>query len=512
MGALSTLSDRVGPMKRRMSSLFTLALPVAAVGLALAWMFAPGTKSGGGVIYDTTPASKGPLRKIVSTSGPVRALVTVSVGSELSGQVDEVRVDFNTEVSPGDVLATIDDKTFVSRVAQAEADLAVAKAALLNQQAVLQKAHAVDELAVRNVERQTGLAAKGHSAQAALDAAVRDAAVAKADIAVAEAQIESARATIKQREAALDQARIDLERTEIRSRIEGTVISRMVDPGQTVAASLQAPELFKIAQDLSRIRIEAEVNEADVGMVAEGNSATFTVDAYPDRQFDGRVTQVRLSATEISSVVTYTVIIEAENEGRRLFPGMTANVIILSAERDGVLRVANDAFRFRPRPGTVPGVAAGGGPRGSGGGGDRSGRLVERLKADLSLTEEQEAQVRDVMQALGREMQAAAPQGGIAIGSRGPGGGGGAFRQRATARIEQVLAPTLSDEQRIAFQRWKDGRENARFATIWVLGRNGQPEQRAIRTGMADDQFTEVLGGDISEGDAVIVRARNARS
>ena len=498
-------------MKRRMSSLFTLALPVAAAGLALAWMFAPGAHSGGGIIYDTTPASKGPLRKIVSTSGPVRALVTVSVGSELSGQVNEVRVDFNSEVSPGDVLATIDDKTFASRVAQAEADLAVAKAALLNQQAGLQKAHAVDDLAVRNVERQTDLAAKGHSSQAALDSAIRDASVAKADIAVAEAQIESARATIKQREAALDQARIDLERTEIRSRIEGTVISRMVDPGQTVAASLQAPELFKIAQDLSRIRIEAEVNEADVGMVAEGNSATFTVDAYPDRQFEGRVTQVRLSATEISSVVTYTVIIEAENEGRRLFPGMTANVVILSAERDGVLRIANDAFRFRPRPGTVPEAAATGGSRGGPGGGDRMGRMVERLKADLSLTEAQEAQVREVMEALGREMRAA-PQGGIAIGPPGPGGGGGAFRQRATSRIEQVLAPTLSDEQRIAFQRWKDGRENSRFASVWVLGRNGQPEQRTIRTGMADDQFTEVLGGGISEGDAVIVRARNARS
>ena len=503
-------------MKRRMSSLFTLALPVAAAGVALVWMLAPGTSGRSAIVYDTTPASKGPLRKIVSTSGPVRALVTVSVGSELSGQVDEVRVDFNTEVSPGDVLATIDDKTFVSRVAQAEADLAVAEAALVNQKAVLQKARAVDDLAVRNVERQTGLAAKGHSAQAALDAAIRDAAVAKAEIAVAEAQIASAQATIKQRAAALDQARIDLERTAIRSRIEGTVISRMVDPGQTVAASLQAPELFKIAQDLSRIRIEAEVNEADVGMVAEGNSATFTVDAYPDRQFEGRVTQVRLAATEISNVVTYTVIIEAENEGRRLFPGMTANVVILSAERDGVLRVANDAFRFRPRPGTVPETAGRAGPRGGGGGGgDRAGRLVERLKADVALTEAQEAQVREVMEGLAREARDAPQPSGMVIGPGpgGPGGGGGsAFRQRATSRIEQALAPTLSAEQRVAFHRWKEGRENTRFATVWVLGPNGQPEQRAIRTGMADDQFTEVLGGNLAEGDAVIVRAREARS
>lgn len=491
-------------MKKRKSALYTLAIPVAAVGLAAVWMFGPGGASSSGVIYETAPVSKGPLRKIVSTSGPVRALVTVSVGSELSGQIDEVRVDFNSEVSPGDVLATIDDKTFASRVAQADADLAVAKAALVNQEAGLKKAYAVDKLAERNVERQKELAEKGHSSQASLDAANRDADVARADIAVAEAQIASARATIKQREAQLEQARIDLERTAIRSRIEGTVISRTVDPGQTVASSLQSPELFKIAQDLSRIRIEAEVNEADVGMVSEGNSATFTVDAYPEKQFQGQVTQVRLAATELTNVVTYTVIIEAENKGRTLFPGMTANVVILSAERDGVLRVPNDALRFRPRPGTVP--EAGGSERRPGGGG---GRLAERLKSELDLTDEQEASLREVMEGLRKEMGANGPRGG--------GGGPGpspaeTFRQKMTSRVEQALAPTLSDEQRLVFQKWKDGRETARFASVWVLARNGVPERRGLRVGMADDQFTEVLGGELAEGDAVIVRARTPRS
>lgn len=494
-------------MKRRMSSLFTLGLPVAAAGLAVAWMLAPGGAGQAGIVYDTAAVSKGPLRKIVSTSGPVRALVTVSVGSELSGQIDDVRVDFNSEVSPGDILATIDDKTFASRVAQAEADLAVAKAALVNQEAVLQKAHAVDDLAERNVERQKDLAGKGHSSQASLDAAIRDAAVAKADIAVAEAQIESARATIEQRTAQLDQARIDLERTAIRSRIEGTVISRTVDPGQTVASSLQSPELFKIAQDLSRVRVEAEVNEADVGMVAEGNTATFTVDAYPDQQFEGRVTQVRLAATELSNVVTYTVIIEAENKGRRLFPGMTANVVILSAERENVLRVPNDAFRFRPRPGTVPEQA---GPDGAAANA-RTGRVVERLKTELKLTAEQETSVREVMDGLMREARANAS--GAGGGGPGPGPSPAeAFRQRAASRIEQALAPTLSDEQRLAFQKWKEGREGTRFASVWVLGRNGQPQRRGIRTGMADDQFTEVLDGELAEGDTVILRARTPRS
>ena len=490
-----------------MSSLFTLALPVAAAGLAAVWMLDLTSQGGPGVVYETVAASKGPIRKIVSTSGPVRALVTVSVGSQLSGQIDEVRVDFNSEVKPGDILATIDAKTFASRVAQAEADLAAAEAALENQKAALEKARAVMQAAETNVARQQSLAEKRLSPQLTFETAVRDRDVARADIAVAEAQVASARATIAQRKAALDQARIDLERADIRSPIDGTVISRTVDPGQTVAASLQAPELFKIAQDLSRIRIEAQVNEADVGVVAEGNPATFTVDAYPDRQFEGRVTQVRLSATEITSVVTYTVIIEAANEGRKLFPGMTANVVILTAMRDGVLRVPNDAFRFRPRLESASDARG----RGEGqGGGDRTARLLERLKADVALTDAQAELVAEAMEKLGRETRETEQTGGLMLG-RG-GGDRGVFRQRATSRIEQALAPTFSDEQRIAFQRWKDGRETTRFAAVWVLGKSGQPERRGVRTGIADDQFTEVIGGELAEGEAVIVRARDVKS
>lgn len=494
-------------MKRRLSSLFTLAVPVAAAGVAAIWMFGPAAQSGAGIVYETIPASKGQIRKIVSTAGPVRALVTVSVGSQLSGQVEEVKVDFNSEVKPGDILATIDTKTFSSKVTQANADLAVAEAALSNQEAALLKAKAVDNLAIRSVERQAALAAKGFSAQAALDTATRDAAVAKADIAVAEAQVASARATILQRKASLDQATIDLARAEIRSPIEGTVISRTVDPGQTVAASLQAPELFKIAQDLSRIRIEAQVNEADVGAVSEGNPATFTVDAYPDRQFEGRVTQVRLAATEISSVVTYTVIIEAANAGRKLFPGMTANVVIESATRDGVLRISNDTLRFRPKT-AAANAQTRSGERGAGGGGDRTGRMLERLKTEVELTDAQQAAVKQVLDKLGQEARESTQ--GSLIGG-GP-GDPSAFRQKATARIEQALGPTLTEAQRPKFLRWKDGRETARFATVWVLGAGNTPERRNIRTGIADDQFTEVLGGELKEGERVIVRGRDVKS
>jgi HlyD family secretion protein len=498
-------------MKKRARYLYTLAVPVALVGLAVVWMLGPSSGSGAGFAYDTVNVSKGEIRKIVSTSGPVRALVTVSVGSQLSGQVEDVNVDFNSEVKPGDVMATLDTKTFSAKVDQAKADLAVAEAALANQQAAVLKAKAVDELAVRSVERQTALAAKGFAAQASLDTATRDAAVAKADITVSEAQVTSARATILQKKAALDQATIDLDRAVIRSPIDGTVISRTVDPGQTVAASLQAPELFKIAQDLSRIRIEAQVNEADVGAVAEGNAATFTVDAYPDRQFTGRVTQVRLAATELNSVVTYTVIIEAANEGRKLFPGMTANVLIVSATRDGALRVSNDALRFKPK--FDPSAAARqerGGDRERGERSDRAGQMLERMRTAVSLTDAQAEVVKKTVSSLGQEMRADHDQPSF-IGGRDSRDRDG-FRQKFMSRIEQTLTPLLSDDQRAAFQRWKDGRETVRPAVVWVLGKTGQPEQRRIRTGIADDQFTEIVGGDLEAGETVITRARDVKS
>lgn len=503
LGAIS-LSGRVF-MRRSFNYLFTLAVPVAAAGLALAWMLDFGGAGKSSVVYDTTAVSKGSIRKIVSTSGPVRALVTVSVGSQLSGQVETVKVDFNTEVSPGEVLAVLDDKTFAAKVAQAKADLAAAEAGLENQQAALIKAESVERLSILNKDRQGSLAAKGFSAQSALDSAIRDSEVAKADIAVSKAQIASAKATIQQRKAALDQALIDLERTTIRSPIEGTVISRTVDPGQTVAASLQAPELFKIAQDLSRIRIEAQVNEADVGAVSEGNSATFTVDAHPDQQFEGRVTQVRLSATELNSVVTYTVIIEAANEGRKLFPGMTANVAIVSDTREGALRVSNDAFRFKPK-GAAAADNAGTGNSQQAGRGDGSGRMLERLKSELDLTAEQEKIVKETLDKLGQEMRDNA-QGGFTQAPQDR----SAVRQRMAARIDQALAPLLNEKQRAAYDMWKKGREQVKPAALWVVGANGYPERRMIRTGLSDDQVTEIVGGNLKEGDAVIIRAREAR-
>ncbi|MGH6814520.1 MAG: efflux RND transporter periplasmic adaptor subunit [Hyphomicrobiaceae bacterium] len=469
-----------------------------------------GGRTAPAIVYDTTAVSRGVIRKIVSTSGPVRALVTVSVGSQLSGQIHELKVDFNSEVKAGDELAVIDDKTFAAKVAQAKADLAAGRAMLATQQAGLKKSQAVLKQAERTVGRQETLAAKGIAAPAALDTATRDADVARAEIVVAEAQIENAKAILAQRQAQLDQAQIDLDRTRVRSPIDGTVIARTVDIGQTVAASLQAPELFKIAQDLRRIRIEAQVNEADVGAVADGNPATFAVDAYPERKFEGKVTQVRLAATELQNVVTYTVIIEAANGDRRLFPGMTANVQIETDKRDGALRVSNDAVRFKPRDRAA---------RAEGGDGaraERSDRMLDRLKEELQLTDAQAGTVRQEMGKFFAEARAQSSDKGHRAPSFTPaapssGGELSGMRQRMTARLEQILTPLLGEAQRPLFDRWKRGRENMRSAALWVLNGTGELESRFVRLGIVDDQFTEIAGGQLKEGERVVVRAREAK-
>lgn len=489
-------------MKKPIRVLFTLAAPLAAGALAIAWMLNPQGGPGAGLTYDAVDASKGAIRKVVSTSGPVRALVTVSIGSQISGQINTVPVDFNSEVKSGDVLATLDPRTFEAKVGQARADLSAAKAAEQNQEAALAKAKAIKAVAERTQTRQQTLQDKGFASGATFDAARRDAEVATADISVAEAMIESAKAVIIQREASLKQAEIDLERTRILSPINGTVISRTVDPGQTVAASLQAPELFKIAQDLRRIRIEAQVNEADVGAVAQGNAVTFAVDAYPDRTFKGKVTQVRLSATELNNIVTYTVIIEANNDDRKLFPGMTANVQIEVAKVESALRVPNDALRFKVRGAQRESR----GSDGAGGGG-RGERQIARLKTELELTDAQEQALRD---ALGKVFSERRSQGGGGAGQGGGDADPSAMRQRMQATIEQTLAPLLSEDQRELFDKWKRGRENTKSGAVYVLDASGQPERRFVRLGVSDDAFTEIVGGQLVEGERVVVRTKDA--
>jgi HlyD family secretion protein len=272
----------------------------------------------------------------------------VQVGSQVSGQIKEILVDFNSTVKEGQLIARIDPETFQQKVRQAEADLDAARAAVNVQRAQQLQAKVNLTEAERDFERKKTLVEKSFISPAERDKAQTTLDAAKAQAQVTEAQAKNSEALVRQREAQLAQAKVDLARTAIRSPVDGIVVKRSVDTGQTVAASLQAPELFIIARNLTDMQVETSIDEADVGRVQLGQKASFTVDAFPGRSFSGEVMQVRKSAQVVSNVVTYTVIVSAANPQLNLLPGMTANVRVVTAQKDAVLKVPNAALRFKP--------------------------------------------------------------------------------------------------------------------------------------------------------------------
>jgi len=337
-----------------MSNRIKWSIGLLVIVLITFFLFRNGDDSAGGQSpqIETTQLDVGDITRAVATSGAVRPLITVEVGSQLSGQLEEIYVDFNSEVTAGQVIALIDAQTFESRVVQSRADLEVARSNVIVQQAAIDRANANLRKARLEYERAEPLANAGTLSASEFDTALASYESAKADLTMAEAQLQNARANEEQRQASLESAEIDLERTKIRSPIDGVVIERAVDQGQTVAASFSAPVLFRIAQDLTKIQIEANVDEADIGNVVEGNEAAFEVDAYPGMGFKGRVEQVRLAPNETNNVVTYTVIITADNPDLKLLPGMTAIVEIVTGRVEDSLRVSNDALRFKPAAGS----------------------------------------------------------------------------------------------------------------------------------------------------------------
>lgn len=303
--------------------------------------------------YRLAPVARGDIVRSVSASGTLQALVTVDVGSQISGLVTKVLVDFNDPVRAGQVLATLDPQTYRSRVAQSQADIQAGDASVRQAQATLANAQA-------DFGRKKTMVDQGFASPSALDQAT-------AALRVAEANVGVARGRVSQSQAALSIQRTDLQRTTITSPIAGIVVDRKVEPGQTVAASFQAPVLFTIAQDLSKVEVKISVDEADVGQVREGLKVRFTVDAFPDDTFDGLVTQVRKQPTTEQNVVAYTVIAEADNPQRRLLPGMTANADIVIETRRNVLKVPSAALRWTPsldRP--ARGASPGGPPKNPG--------------------------------------------------------------------------------------------------------------------------------------------------
>ncbi|WP_422625589.1 efflux RND transporter periplasmic adaptor subunit [Rhodoferax sp.] len=275
-------------------------------------------------------------------------MVSVQVGSQVSGQIKEIFVDFNSPVKAGQLIARIDPETYRQRVLQAQADMETARANLAMQQAEVARVAANLLDAQRNDARKQTLLEKNFISAADRDTAQTALAAAAASLKLAQAQVQGSAAQVRQREALLAQAQVDLGRTEIRSPVDGVVVKRSVDTGQTVAASLQAPELFIIAKNLNDMQVETAVDEADVGRIQPGQAVSFTVDAFPGQHFSGAVTQVRKAATIVSNVVSYVVVVSAANPDLILRPGMTANVRIITAHKDNALKVVNAALRFRP--------------------------------------------------------------------------------------------------------------------------------------------------------------------
>jgi HlyD family secretion protein len=310
------------------------------------------------LVYTQATVTRGEIESVVMTSGTLEAMNTVIVGSQLSGQIAAIYADFNQAVEKDALIARIDPRTFEARVAQNRAEVQVAEATIAQRQAELSRAQVTLGQAERELARRQSLKERGHLSDSELDADLTNVATNRAGVAIAMAAVVNAEAALAQKQSALQQSELDLERTEIRAPIAGTIVNRTVQQGQTVAASLQAPELFQIAEDLRYMKVEASVDEADIGRIREGMTCRFTVDAHPDRVFQGKVTQVRVAPDRLLNVVTYRVIIETDNRDRTLLPGMTANVEVILGTRADVLRVPSAALRFVPQdPGAIPVVA-----------------------------------------------------------------------------------------------------------------------------------------------------------
>jgi HlyD family secretion protein len=296
----------------------------------------------------TAKVERGGVDDVVEATGTINAVIMVQVGSQVSGTIAKLNVDFNSRVHKGDVVALIDPALFKGALSQAAADLENAKANLVAAKANLKKAQAGFVQAKADYERMVGLVKGGVQSQQQLDLAKANYDSANASVAGAAANVTQAEAQISQRDAAVQVAQTNLDYTVIRSPIDGTVVARNVDVGQTVAASLQAPTIFTIAQDLTKMWVYAKTDESDVGNIKVGKPVTFKVDAFPKDVFHGVVSQVRMNPTTVQSVVTYDTIIEFGNPELKLFPGMTAFVTIPVATVQNVLKLPNTALRYKP--------------------------------------------------------------------------------------------------------------------------------------------------------------------
>ena len=499
------------PARRGRRGLLTVVL-LAVAGLAGWGLWTTLVARNKAIEYRLAKVERGNLTSTVSASGTLNAVTTVQVGSQISGQIKEIFVDFNSPVKQGQLLARIDPESFQLRVRQAEADVEAARTALLQRESDVSaqrsqgiRARIAHDDAKRDLERKESLLQKNFISAAERDKAVfveQGAAEAvrtvAAQVASAEAQVANARAVVKQREAALASAKNDLSKTEITAPVDGVVISRQVEPGQTVAASLNTPTLFTIAQDLSQMQVDVAIDESDIGRIRPDQRATFTVDAFPGRAFEGTVRQIRKAAQTVQNVVTYIVVVGTRNPSLTLVPGMTANVRIVADQRSNVLKVPNAALRWRPPGAMAPRddapAVANEGPRG-GPQGQRQ-RLVDELKLDSA----QAARLDEIFSEMRTNMAELREAPEANRRQRG---------ERLRAEARQRINAMLNAEQQKRYAEIvaaDTGRASMSAGTgrVYIVTPSG-PKEVGLRTGLSDGTATEVVSGDVNEGEPVIV-------
>jgi HlyD family secretion protein len=410
----------------RKAALWIVVLVVVSVAGFGLWRWQAG-RAAPDVTYKTANVEKKKIVARVTASGTLQATVTVQVGAQVSGRIAKLNADYNSVVKKGQLIAKLDPQLFIATVEREQANYTSAKAGLL-------RAEAQQRDAELNAKRSRSLNEQGLASASELQTA-------ETNLSVATAQTEVAKATLQQQAAALNQAKVNLSYTDILSPIDGVVISRSVDVGQTVAASLQAPVLFTIAEDLKTMQVHTSVAEGDVGRLQPGMETWFTVDAFPGQRFRGKVAQIRNAAQTVQNVVTYDAVIDVPNEELKLRPGMTATTTIVFAEKHDVLAIPNTAIRFKPPPEVASSVPSAPSPP----------------SAPVSIT---------------------------AAAAEPPAAGSARVRRRA---------PTGDVPEK----------------TIYVL-RNGRPEPIEIKTGLSDGTITEIVAGDLKEGDAVVTEANIA--
>lgn len=444
------------------------------------------------VSLKTGVVSRGEIAKIINASGSVRPDITVEVGSEVSGKILSVDVDFNSVVTKGDVLAVIDPENLENRVAQVNALVENRKADININTASLKRAEVNSAQANRSLERRKKLYAENAISQAQLEETERVMELALSDIEVAKARLEGSQSSLKQSLADLRSAKVDLARSTILAPIDGVVIERLVDPGQTVAASFSAPELFKIAGDLSKIKIDAAIVESDISGLDAGDAVSFSVDAYPGRVFRGQVEQLRLKSKTESNIVTYTAVVDAENLDKFLMPGMTANLQITTNSKSDILRIPAAAERFRPTPDQVKTWKA---EEEEDAPSDVDPKTRERLTT-LGLSDSRTDTVLNNMAGQTEKLRKE-----IADPTQ---------TWRKVARLKQlretydgIIKKELTSTEYQEYRRLVQADAKTRDAQIWI--KSGEKmKQVDVGLGLSDGSFVEVLSG-LSEGDEVVI-------